>query len=177
MDVPGLLHPQYPSGSTSYCTRAAAQISLESAEKTSKRSIDRTCIYSSRDREMAREYSIWSRLETFVQKKLNNNELVWSKPAVRSIQLSSGMHAPRWPRPLLSHVCAYVLAFYFADLIFVDRQSTAKTAKIGSLENFRPYGIRTPFAIIGASIKCDSHNYSLKRKQNLIRVYTHTTVT
>ena len=29
---------------------------------------------------------IWSRLEAFVQKKLNNNELVWSKPAVRSIQ-------------------------------------------------------------------------------------------
>ena len=33
------------------------------------------------------------------------------------------------------------LGFYFADLIFVVCQSTAKTAKIGSLENFRLYGI------------------------------------
>ena len=33
------------------------------------------------------------------------------------------------------------LGFYFADLIFVLCQSTAKTAKIGSLENFRLYGI------------------------------------
>ena len=32
------------------------------------------------------------------------------------------------------------LGFYFADLIFVVCQSTAKTAKIGSLENFRLYG-------------------------------------
>ena len=31
--------------------------------------------------------------------------------------------------------------FYFADLIFVVRESTSKTAKIGSLENFRLYGI------------------------------------
>ena len=52
------------------------------------------------------------------------------KPDVRLIQL---WHAPRWPRPLLLHVCARVdvdddvrLGFYFADLIFVDRQSTAK---------------------------------------------------
>ena len=43
MDVPELLHPQYPLGSTSYCTRAAAQILLELAEKVSKRLIDRTC--------------------------------------------------------------------------------------------------------------------------------------
>ena len=34
------------------------------------------------------------------------------------------------------------LGFYFADLIFVVCQSTAKTAKIGSLENFRLYGIQ-----------------------------------
>ena len=34
----------------------------------------------------------------------------------------------------------YVLGLYFADLIFVGRLSTAKTAKIGSLENFRLYG-------------------------------------
>ena len=32
------------------------------------------------------------------------------------------------------------LGFYFADLIFVVCQSTAKTAKIGSLENIRLYG-------------------------------------
>ena len=32
------------------------------------------------------------------------------------------------------------LGFYFADLIFVVCQSTAKTAKIGSLKNFRLYG-------------------------------------
>ena len=31
------------------------------------------------------------------------------------------------------------LGFYFADLIFVVCQTTAKTAKIGSLENFRLY--------------------------------------
>ena len=30
--------------------------------------------------------------------------------------------------------------FYFADLIFVVFQSSAKTAKIGSLENFRLHG-------------------------------------
>ena len=30
--------------------------------------------------------------------------------------------------------------FYFADLIFMVCQSTAKTAKIGSLKNFRLYG-------------------------------------
>ena len=35
------------------------------------------------------------------------------------------------------------LGFYFADFIFVVCQSTAKTAKIGSLENFRLYGILT----------------------------------
>ena len=33
------------------------------------------------------------------------------------------------------------LGFNFADLIFVVCQSTVKTAKIGSLENFRLYGI------------------------------------
>ena len=33
------------------------------------------------------------------------------------------------------------LSFYFADLIFVVCQSTTKTVKIGSLENFRLYGI------------------------------------
>ena len=33
------------------------------------------------------------------------------------------------------------LGFYFTDLIFVVCQSTVKTAKIGSLENFRLYGI------------------------------------
>ena len=32
MDIPELLHPQYPLGSTSYCMRAAAQISLEPAK-------------------------------------------------------------------------------------------------------------------------------------------------
>ena len=32
------------------------------------------------------------------------------------------------------------LGFYFTDLIFVVCQSTAKTAKIGTLENFRLYG-------------------------------------
>ena len=32
------------------------------------------------------------------------------------------------------------LGVYFADLIFVVCQSTAKTTKIGSLENFRLYG-------------------------------------
>ena len=32
------------------------------------------------------------------------------------------------------------LGFCFADLIFVVCQSTAKTAKIGSLDNFRLYG-------------------------------------
>ena len=32
------------------------------------------------------------------------------------------------------------LGFYFADLNFVVCQSIAKTAKIGSLENFRLYG-------------------------------------
>ena len=34
------------------------------------------------------------------------------------------------------------LGFYFADLIFVICQSTAKPKKIGSLENIRLYGIR-----------------------------------
>ena len=33
--------------------------------------------------------------------------------------------------------------FYFADLIFVDCCSTAKTVKIGSLKNFRLYGIHS----------------------------------
>ena len=33
------------------------------------------------------------------------------------------------------------LGFYFADLIFVVCQSTAKTAKIGSLKIFRLYGM------------------------------------
>ena len=31
--------------------------------------------------------------------------------------------------------------FYFADLIFVVCESTAKTTKIGSLENFQLYGM------------------------------------
>ena len=35
------------------------------------------------------------------------------------------------------------LGFCFADLIFVVCQSTAKTVKIGSLENFRLYTVYT----------------------------------
>ena len=38
-------------------------------------------------------------------------------------------------------------AFYFADLVSVDRQSTAKTTKIGSLKNFQPYGICYPHVV------------------------------
>ena len=40
------------------------------------------------------------------------------------------------------------LGFYFTDLIFVVCQSTAKTAKIGSLENFRLYGITYLLCIV-----------------------------
>ena len=109
-----LLHLQYPSGSTSYCTHAAAQIYL---------------YFSSRDRES----SVWSRLETFVQKKLNNNEieLVWSKPAEQR-------HAPWWPRPLLSRVR---LGFLFCGFNFRGSSVNRENREIGSLENFRPYGI------------------------------------
>ena len=64
-------------------------------------------------------------------------------------QSSRGMHhyghAPcyRTCAHMLDVARTYVLAFYFVDLIFVDRQSTAKTMKIGSLENFRPYSTAT----------------------------------
>ena len=61
-----------------------------------------------------------------MQKKLNNNEAA----------VCTTMATP----PVIARARVR-LGFYFADLIFVDRQSTAKTAKIGSLENFRPYGI------------------------------------
>ena len=46
MNVPDLLHPQYPLRSTSYCMHATAQISLEltknSYEKPASDPIDRT---------------------------------------------------------------------------------------------------------------------------------------
>ena len=60
---------------------------------------------------------------------------------------SSGIHHDGHPPPPPLRYCTcrlrknVHLGFYFADLIFVNGQSTAKTAKIGSLENFRPYGI------------------------------------
>ena len=50
------------------------------------------------------------------------------------------------------------LGFYFGDLIFVVRQSTAKTAKMGSLGNFRLYGIhvhiylRTACVVLGNAV-------------------------
>ena len=47
----------------------------------------------------------------------------------------------RWPRPLLIACENLRIGFYFAGLIFVVCQSTAKTAKIGPLENFPLYGI------------------------------------
>ena len=59
---------------------------------------------------------------------------------------SSGMHATPCNTMAMPPVIARfdvrmcIWAFYFTDLIFVDSQSTAKTVKIGSLENFRPYG-------------------------------------
>ena len=43
------------------------------------------------------------------------------------------------------------LGFYFADLIFVVCQSTAKTAKIESLENVRLYGIVIKVYHVGRS--------------------------
>ena len=60
---------------------------------------------------------------------------------------NSGLHHDSHAPCYRAYVRAYQhrkyvrLGFYFVDLIFVDHQSTAKTVKIGSLENFRPYGI------------------------------------
>ena len=140
MDVPELLHPQYLLGSASCCTSAVAQISLEPAKKIVKnqQAINRSYLYLA-EIEKWHKSRTWLRLETFVSKKLNNNELVWSKPAVRLIQQR---HVPQWPRPLLLHVhdcwrCENV------RLDFADRQSTMKTTKIGSLKNFRPYSMLT----------------------------------
>ena len=47
--------------------------------------------------------------------------------------------------PFLNRKCVFRL---FTDLIFVVCQSTAKTVKIGSHENFRPYG-RTTTSVLG----------------------------
>ena len=51
MDVPELLHPQYPLGSASYCTHTVVQISLELAEKSQQAIV----LVLSGDPEMARE--------------------------------------------------------------------------------------------------------------------------
>ena len=48
--------------------------------------------------------------------------------------------------PVIAHVRVR-LGILFRDLIFVDRQSTTKTAKIGSLENFWPYGMLLGFTL------------------------------
>ena len=51
-----------------------------------------------------------------------------------------------------------VQAFYFADLTFVDHQSTAKTTKICSLENFRPYGKLRIYLLLTNQITGNYHN-------------------
>ena len=67
----------------------------------SRQAINRSYLYLA-EIEKWHESSIWSRLETFVQKKLNNNELMWNKPARldQSSWACSGMHhdghAPRY---------------------------------------------------------------------------------
>ena len=43
---------------------------------------------------------------------------------------------------------------YFAGLIFVVCQSTAKTAKIGPLENFPLYGIIPAHKVVGVYSHC-----------------------
>ena len=67
MDIPELLHPQYPLGFASYSTHAAAQILLEPAEKVVKiqQVIDRLYLRLA-EIEKWHESRIWSRLETFV---------------------------------------------------------------------------------------------------------------
>ena len=51
-------------------------------------------------------------------------------------------HATIMVIPPADHACAgHCTDFYFVELIFVDCCSNAKTAKIGSLKNFRLYGV------------------------------------
>ena len=61
MDVPELLHPQYP-----LCT--VAQISLEPAEKVVKnqQAIDQSYLYLAENEKWHKSRILWSRLETFV---------------------------------------------------------------------------------------------------------------
>ena len=74
MDVPGLLH----------LLLHARRSSGTGRKKTAS---DRSILYlylAELEIEKWHESSIWSRLETFVQKKLNNNELV----AISNLQIS-----------------------------------------------------------------------------------------
>ena len=65
------------------------------------------------------------------------------------------------------------LSFYFADLIFVVCQSTAKSAKIGSLESFRLYSnniIQTILLLLYKTCTLYSHkiNYMRNNIKNLL---------
>ena len=123
-----LLRPQYPFGYASYRTHARAVDRTRRKHATSDCTQSRTSRRSS-----ARVAWLWS----IMYDQLTSSKLIefgklsaWSMPCAN--------HDGHTPCHCACAVNELVhKEFYFADLIFVVFESTAKTAKIGSLENFR----------------------------------------
>ena len=98
-----------------------------------QQAIDRSYLYLA-EIEKWHESSIWSRLEIFVQKKLNNNELVWSKPAVRSMDQSS------WAAACTTMATPPVIARVRVCLVFLFRGFNFRGSPVNreNYENWLP---------------------------------------